>query len=135
MSDQTKPNAALAYAVLDQIDAHPEQWNQGVWVGRAACGTVACLAGWACLLAGDRAAYLGDDEETDRVTIDGDTEQAYDKLIPARAAELLGIPFDPIGYSGHELFRVTHSREDLGRLVEEIFGPRPDSDGNAAGEP
>lgn len=39
MTAPTKPNAELAYAVLDQIDAHPETWDQGDWD----CGTTACF--------------------------------------------------------------------------------------------
>ena len=38
------PNAELAYRVLDHIDANPQQWDQGRWIGQAECGTVACFA-------------------------------------------------------------------------------------------
>lgn len=43
-------NDELIDAVLDYIEAHPEEWDQGVWAN--ACGTQACFAGRAMLLSG-----------------------------------------------------------------------------------
>jgi len=45
---QTKVNVPLLKATLAYIKTHPEEWNQAVWV----CGTTACFAGRALLLAG-----------------------------------------------------------------------------------
>lgn len=116
----TTPNAELAYAVLDQIDAHPEQWFQGLWIGRDECGTSGCFAGWTCLLSGDVPAFEhGDEEDTEYVAIDGTL-----RYIPLRAAELLGIEYR-VGYIYDTLFDPSNKRDDLGRLVSEIFGPRP----------
>lgn len=60
-------NTDLMLKVADHIEAHPEQYNQEVWVkskfrqtftvdgmkgyDAADCGTQACIAGWACFLA------------------------------------------------------------------------------------
>jgi hypothetical protein len=121
------PNAGLAYKTLDHIDAHPEQHDQHVWISTPSCGTSACLAGWVCLLAGDKPAYAPQDEdpETNLVTVLGAENPAYDVRVPQRAADLLSIPYDPDSAYGHPLFNAYNTREDLGRLVVEIFGPRP----------
>jgi hypothetical protein len=104
----TTPNAELAYKVLDHIDAHPESWDQGVWW----CGSSGCYAGWTVALSGEAP------------TLDVD--------IPQRAAQLLGFEdreeMDRITDDAGEdnwLFYSENTREDLGRLVVEIFGPRP----------
>jgi hypothetical protein len=40
--------------VLAQIEAEPEHHDQAYWiVDKGTCGTAACMAGWACVLAGD----------------------------------------------------------------------------------
>lgn len=112
------PNAALAYAVLDHIDAHPERWRQSWWFTELDCGTAACFAGWACVLSGDRPRVDDADQEGEFSTVirpDGildDVEQ--------RAEELLGIQDDSAN-----LFYSGNTREDLGNLVAEIFGSRP----------
>lgn len=41
------PNLPLLRAVLAQIDAHPERWNQKDYATRGECGTAFCVAGWA----------------------------------------------------------------------------------------
>jgi hypothetical protein len=43
----------LAYATLDYIREHPEEWNQCSYYGKktAECGTTACFAGHAIILA------------------------------------------------------------------------------------
>jgi len=64
MPDQTPNlNAALAAQVAGIIRNRPQAWNQGIWLEfnagqgrtvaelRADCGTSACVAGWAALLA------------------------------------------------------------------------------------
>jgi hypothetical protein len=108
----TAPNAELAYRVLDHIDAHPETWDQSVWD----CGTVACFAGWAVRLSGGTSA---DDPDSPDYT-------------PRQAARLLGFDdreeMDAITDAAGEtdwLFACNNTREDLGRMVAEIFGPRP----------
>lgn len=111
----TAPNAELAYRVLDHIDAHPEQWDQGHWVAEAECGTVGCFAGWAVMLSG----YMVNDEGTvigslGRVTkLDG-------QHIEDAANVLLGIDDNTV-----YLYDGLLKRDELGQRVAEIFGPRP----------
>jgi hypothetical protein len=119
------PNAELAYRVLDYVTAHPEQWNQKKWW----CGTSGCFAGWTINLSG---------EEVDRfgiVYVGGALEH-----IANRAAQLLGFEDEDeltdatVAAAGLDdeyedppsLFASDNDREDLGRLVAGIFGPRPD---------
>lgn len=113
----TTPYAALAYQVLDHIDAHPEQWKQSMWIGQAECGTVGCFAGWVCLLSGEEP----DSEEYLGIML------RSGMIIPDKAEELLGANrFVDLGVDDeHDLFDEGNTREDLGRLVAEIFGPRP----------
>lgn len=121
---KARPNAELAYRVLDHINAHPEQHDQGTWITVGTdCGTVACFAGWTCLLAGDMPAtpLFHHSNEVSRVTVvdDGNEDHAHDRTVKYRAAELLGL------YSG-EWRLLFYTRSDaLPRVVAEIFGPRP----------
>jgi hypothetical protein len=115
----TIPNAELAYKVLDQIDAHPEQWDQGVYLRAGYCGTVGCFAGWACLLSGEKP----------KASVDFDTIHLADGTrVPDRAEELLRTSryLDAGTDDERDLFSEYNTREDLGRLVAEIFGPRPE---------
>jgi hypothetical protein len=46
-------NRELADRIIEQIETHPEQWDQGNWsTFSSECGTVCCVAGWACELSG-----------------------------------------------------------------------------------
>lgn len=125
----TRPNAALAYRVLDHIDAHPEQWDQGDWWRRTGCGTRGCFAGWALALSG---VEMPDHPfASDLVTVDGERF-----LLRAAAYGLLGL--DPDGAYGFdendnfvELFDGDNTRERLGLIVEQLFGPRPTEGGEA----
>lgn len=117
------PNAELAYAVLDQIDAHPETWNQNTWD--------CCFAGWAVRLSGWK---VTTDQGISQVVIEG-PEHVIGLEIDEAAQIALGSdcylrrddaddPDDP-----DDLFFSGNTREDLGRLVAGIFGPRPSSYG------
>lgn len=115
-----KPNAELAYRVLDHIDAHPEQWVQSTWVTKTECGTAGCFAGWACLLSGEKL----DSEEFLGIMLRSGLP------IPDKAEELLGASRFVASlvdgeWEDEDLFHEANTREDLGRLVAEIFGPRP----------
>lgn len=120
----TTPNAELAYKVLDHIDAHPELWQQYLYIGRAECGTVACFAGWTVLLSGGKPRHWSgrSNAVTDEVIFDGKEEN-----VSYRAQLLLDA--DRRVREGEvdeeDLFDGQNTREDLGRLVAEIFGPRP----------
>jgi hypothetical protein len=117
----TTPNAELAYRVLDHIDEYPENWYQGVWLDLNSdrslgdCGTVGCFAGWVNVLSGMEASF--NPEGYGRyVIVDGQPLSFGDA-----AEQLLGIS-DP---EGLRLFSASNTREELGDLVAEIFGPRP----------
>lgn len=120
------PNAELAYKVLDHIDAHPEQWRQDFYVGETDCGTAACFAGWACLLSGEVPLY----EDWEPYDTDMRRTDAVlgDRSVSWRAQELLGASRfeDHDEDDGRDLFSEWNTREDLGSIVEAIFGPRPD---------
>ncbi len=116
----TKPNTALAYAVLDDIDADPDSWDQDEWYRETHCGTVACFGGRAILLAGGEI-----DRETEEIwfikVAGGDYCSYYDAACAA-----LGIEDDDVpGYVLAELFAGDNDRVNLGLFVEAIFGPRP----------
>lgn len=57
-------NDDLAYATLDHIREHPEEWNQRDYF----CGTTACFAGRAALIA------LGDWDSVMETALDGYSE-------------------------------------------------------------
>lgn len=133
------PNVALAYQVLDFIEAHPKLWDQNHWVttpemvkwrdsGRpyaAApevslrfetpdswdCGTAACFAGWTVLLSG----------EAVTVAEDGSVF-APPFYLPSYAKRLLAVG----EIDGLSLFDPSNDTfEKLAAMVEAIFGPRP----------
>lgn len=120
----TTPNAELAYKVLDHIDAHPEQWRQDLYIGKAECGTVACFAGWTCLLSGYQplfpyaSAFSTSELEGQRDSVS------------ERAQDLLGISrWINEGFDDEsDLFDQYNTREMLGEMVAEVFGPRPGGD-------
>lgn len=116
------PNAALAYAVLDQIDKHLELWDQGQWLRRGEdgdCGTVGCFAGWTCLLSGDKPEWYGED---DPVTGWVKDSVGLRYLVDDRAEDLLGINMQ----QADRLFATSNTRDELIEFVAEIFGPRPE---------
>lgn len=117
------PNAELAYAVLDQIDAHPETWVQTTWIKKTECGTAGCFAGWAVLLSGIQPAYLTNLSDSTSYVEVGEESARIDRT----AEDLLGGRYVDEGDEDYEqdLFDGDNDRETLGRLVAEIFGPRP----------
>jgi hypothetical protein len=126
----TKPNAELAYRVLDHIDADPKSWNQTDWYRETDCGTTACFAGWSILLAGGEVRnYVP--YATRSIMLDG---QEYETFTEAACAALnirsTIVPGSEV-YAGellvHDdvLFAADNSRAGLDRFVEAIFGPRP----------
>lgn len=143
MSDiEDKPNAELAYRVLDHIDADPASWDQATWIKRTDCGTVACFAGWAVQLAGgevevDRWGWSKVELDGEVYTLPGvhsfadialwalNIEHYY---VPGVACPDCGAPgCEDEDHEPPELFDVANTREELGEYVEAIFGPRPAS--------
>lgn len=112
----TAPNAQLAYRVLDVIDADPKAWDQNFWVKD--CGTTFCFAGWALVLTGHSLKPADEGQWLDGYQVAGGE-------VRDRAARELGIYGDDGGATALALFDGYNTREDLDRLVPEIFGPRP----------
>lgn len=91
-------NEQLLRDVASHIEAHPEQYNQGTYGREAACGTTACIAGWACLLSGHEA--LVREMETLEVQHD----------------ELLRLPH---GSWGEEHWKTIDRRDELAEKIHE----------------
>jgi hypothetical protein len=119
-------NAELAYRVLDK---HYEgkldmgawikdgRWSRNLVLGRGIdirkaerCGTIACVAGWACLLSGDRFMTHRNVQSADGTWYD----------VADRATDLLGLDLTEAGV----LF-YTISEDQLRVTIEKIFGPDP----------
>lgn len=72
-------NVELLQKVKEKVLAEPEALDMGTWLDRyPECGTVGCIAGWACALSGHV-------PETDRE-------------VEIRALSLLGLPFEELFY-------------------------------------
>ena len=65
-------NIELLQQTMQHILDHPEQHDQTIWMNE--CRTVACFAGWTCLLSGQVSSYW--------------------VFIPNRAIDLLGLTED-----------------------------------------
>lgn len=117
------PNAAEAYATLDEILANPAMHSQDQWLRKTDCGTVACFAGRVALRNGwvpDWAPnWISDTVRSAYVRKDGGSPW----YVPELACDLLGIEYD--SEEEHRLFHLATSREELVEAVKEIFGPRP----------
>jgi hypothetical protein len=87
------PNIELLKRVRAQITEHPETHNQRVWAKRTECGTTACVAGWAVLLAHPDAELTALDcfnGMSCGVLLSDGTERAFNMY----GAELLGLTPD-----------------------------------------
>lgn len=71
-------NTELANKVLAQIEAHPEQHDQGSW----RCDTTMCFAGWTTFIAGDKwlVTKFNEDEGLDDYVIVPDGSYGAQKL-------------------------------------------------------
>lgn len=109
-------NKELANRVLEQIEAHPETWDQSEWAcfSDNECGTSHCFAGWAVMLTDPY--ELNRDEQAIRNRREVD--------IQGQAMSALGLNYDFLIESEyraviHPLFNSNNSLEDLKRLVIE----------------
>ena len=121
-------NAALAYRVLDHIEAHPSEWYQGYWYKENSCGTTACFAGWTVLLSGQ--GVEADEEHGDAYCV------ADGVHVADGAAELLG--FDDGDHLDETCWRMAGgglpslfsgsitTHEELAGIVRAVFGDRPE---------
>ncbi len=70
-------NTKLLRRILEQIESHPETWNQETWhsygnwnpVTEKSCGTAHCVAGWAEIICGEYDEKTG--ERSNRLEIMG----------------------------------------------------------------
>ena len=120
------PNLPLLRKVLDHVDAHPQEWNQGTWIVQTrnvdqSCGTACCIAGWASLLSGDEPEFepmlgltaTGLVYEARAATVATDNGERF---ISRRAQELLGLT----SVEADELFAGGNSRAQVQRIAEQI---------------
>jgi len=99
-------NAPLMFKTLDHIDAHPDEYNQGEWATKGPCGTVACFAGTAVMLAGHEFDFRYEDVDATDVVKDGRSIREVARLE-------LGLTFD----QGEVLFYGGNSLDDVRELV------------------
>lgn len=128
--EQPKPNVELLRKTLKYIEDHPEEWRQESWH----CGTKACFAGHAALLAGGTWAHehgmcmlARDDDPHDHVwqTYDGTALVDVDD----RAIRVLGVTEE----QASRLFWYANSLDALRTEVVAIVGE--DAHVIAAGQP
>jgi hypothetical protein len=106
---------------MEYIETHPDEWVQRSY----RCGTAACFAGHAALLAGGEWETPAEDEGAHRmVAVSDDPERrAWDGRtihVVFRAERVLGISRSV----SEELFRGTNTLDDLRRIVGEIIAER-----------
>lgn len=127
VTPKTPEQAALAWRVIDQIEAEPKAHRQEWWLTVTACGTQACYAGWASLLAGDEIAV-----ENAEPGWSGTGERSWVRYtnrngvvvsghVSERARDLLGLDIA----EGSILFSGANSLRTLRGMVERLYGPRP----------
>lgn len=115
----TTPNVALLRQTLAYIEAHPEEWNQAHWH----CGTAACFAGRAALLAGgnwvnDKSSCVvvaPDDPPSDVFMVRGGEGHV---LVEDRAKRVLGLTEE----QADRLFAGGNNLDDLRSRVAELIG-------------
>jgi hypothetical protein len=113
-----KENFRLA---LEQIKAHPEQWDQGVWH----CGTRHCIAGWGQILSG-KPADSGTARRDARIFFDLGYDEA-DCLFGAGATleefeAALEDGYDRAGYDRAGYNRAGYDRAGLDRAGYDCAG-------------
>lgn len=125
------PNTAFARQVLEHIEAHPEEWDQGSWGRRIgtsnACGTAYCFAGHAVRMAHPNAVFLfGEGTST--------TDKARDVSIPGNG--IIAIRFEAMKlldlstYACDVLFEASNTLDHLRDYVAQL--ERQDSTGELA---
>ncbi|WP_416976682.1 hypothetical protein [Streptomyces sp. T028] len=137
--------AAVAAAVLDQVEAHPEAFYMGAWVELGAgnypallasvapaCGTTLCAAGWAAHLTGWHIVVLPDDDPVEDIIVveDDGTESVTRgsvfaekdgerRLIGQVAANVLGLTRTQTFWYGDPETALSRLRQIAGRAKDE----------------
>jgi hypothetical protein len=120
-----EPNAAELVAIYQHIKTHPEEWRQGWWGRRDACGTAFCFAGHAAVRAGAEPQWHASVDGVEAfdfvMTPDGNAE-----LVDEFAARVLGLDLDEAGEEDFPLFSAVNDLDDLRRIIVEITGVDPE---------
>lgn len=106
-------NWPLLWKTYDHIVAHPEEWDQTEYATKRTCGTAACFAGTAVLIAEPTATFVwqadGDENFVASIAVvDGEK-----RAIATVAAEHLGL--DP--WEADVLFDGHNSLEEITRIL------------------
>jgi hypothetical protein len=109
-------NAERLLDVLTFLEVHPDRHDQNYWVLRRACGTVACLAGWAALRNGYVESYSSEDPSYFRGVYRSDDPHQELRAIRNVAEEVLDLTPE----EGDLLFDYCNGIQDLWRIVNEI---------------
>lgn len=126
---QEKPNATLAYKVLDHIGANPQQHNQALWFHKTECGTAGCFAGWSLALSGAQMEYRSDG------FLDAANGNPYIKDEALKVLRISSADAPTADDPYRHLFDADNTYEDLCGIVHAIFGPRPDESQDEGGMP
>lgn len=128
-SDIPPLDVALLSKVMEHIEQHPDEHDQGVWASRpiestsdSACGTAFCFAGHAVnmtMAEQDRFMFgVGDDNWDFLVAYSVQDSDGMRRAIPALARQRLGVSND----EGVELFASSNTMEQLRALVDDLIG-------------
>jgi len=114
------PNAELAWRIYDLTQKYPHHLNMARWScvpiqGREGAGTTACMADWVAAEAGYQVDFMGFVR-----TLDG---RLVHTGVEIWAAQRLGIT------NKQQAMLFWCESAELGEVIEEIFGPRPEATG------
>jgi len=103
----------LAYATLDYIKSHPEEWEQTEW----RCESGMCFAGHAAILGG--AVWVKQNlNDTDWKSALFMIYKGKVKTVDVLAAEFLEINTDPLRF---DLFDSENTIEDIEKFLEDCY--------------
>lgn len=79
-----------AAKVLDFLESHKDQHNQGFWMSaNSSCGTAGCVAGWTTILCGDMTEVKYENGHTYYVDKEGNYRRTH--CAPEIASDVLGL--------------------------------------------
>lgn len=107
------PNIEKLKALHERLVTTPEGWDQEFWAQQKDCGTSYCMAGWACVLDGQKIDWgLGN---SDADSVDGYAESSYlttGERVDEKGREILGLNYE----QADDLFYCTNNASALMRL-------------------
>lgn len=138
MPPTSQLNEPLLRKAYEYIREHPQDWSQkDWWIQLEGCGTVMCLAGTACYLAGDSPRMVPMDEGDRAVVLndlgvnavsstgDVQTRDGQDWAIEDRARELLGIDAEQ---AATMFYSTVETLPELRKLIHRVTGFDPEVD-------